>query len=131
MAALIRKFYEAKKNNIESVSCWGSGSPFREFMHVDDLAKAVLFVLEKWKPSITDENFYLNVGTGKDISIKELAEKISNKFDYNGKIIWDHNKPDGTPKKQLDITKLKNLGWEPSIDLNEGLDKTIKRFKGI
>ena len=129
MAALIRKFYEAKKNNLESVSCWGSGSPLREFMHVDDLAKAVLFVLKKWKPSITDENFYLNVGTGKDISIKELAEKISNKFDYNGKIIWDHNKPDGTPKKQLDITKLKNLGWEPSIDLNEGLDKTINSFK--
>ena len=129
MAALIRKFYEAKKNNLESVSCWGTGAPLREFMHVDDLAKAVLFVLEKWKPSISDGMFYLNVGTGKDITIKELAEKISKKFEYSGKIIWDHNKPDGTPKKQLDITRIKKLGWEPSIDLNTGLDQTINSFK--
>ncbi len=129
IAALIRKFHEAKKHNLEAVSCWGTGSPLREFIHVDDLADAVLFVLEKWKPSINEEIFYLNVGSGKDITIKELAEKISKKFEYKGKISWDHNKPDGTPKKLLDITRIKKLGWEPSIELNEGLEKTINSFK--
>ncbi len=129
MAAFIRKFYEAKINNLSSVTCWGSGSPFREFMHVDDLAEAVKFVLENWEVSNNDDNFFLNVGTGKDISIKELANKISHKFDYKGEIIWDQSKPDGTPKKQLDICKITKLGWSPKIDLDKGLDQTIESFK--
>ena len=136
LAAFIRRFHEAKLNNSETITCWGSGSPLREFLHVDDLSDAVKFVLENWDPkehSFLDESnnhiFYLNVGTGKDITIKELAEKIASKMNYQGKIIWEKSKPDGTPKKQLDISKLKDLGWQAKIDLNHGLDLTIKSFK--
>jgi len=136
LAAFIRRFYEAKLNNADTVTCWGSGSPLREFLHVDDLSDAVKFVLESWDPkenSFLDEAnndiFYLNVGTGKDITIKELAEKISRKINFEGKIIWDKSKPDGTPKKQLDISKLRELGWQSQINLNHGLDLTIKSFK--
>ncbi len=136
MAALIRKFYEAKAKDSKSITLWGSGSPLREFMHVDDLSEAVRFVLENWYPDIrTNANdpentlCYLNVGTGKDISIKELAKKIADKFDFKGDILWDLNRPDGTPKKQLDVSRIKKLGWEPKINLNDGLDKTIKSFK--
>ena len=137
MAALIRKFYEAKKNKLSSVTCWGSGKPLREFMHVDDLGEAVRFVLENWDPSgknssinseLNESNF-LNVGTGKDISILELANLISKKLSYEGEIIWDKTMPDGTPKKQLDISKLTKLGWSPKISLEEGIDLTIKSFK--
>ena len=129
MAAFIRKFYEAKIKNLPSVTCWGSGSPYREFLHVNDLADAVKFVLENWDNSDKDNNFFLNVGTGKDISIKELANKIAQKFEYKGEIIWDQTKPDGTPKKQLDIGKISKLGWSPKIKLDEGLDQTIESFK--
>ena len=136
MAAFIRKFHEAKINNLQTVTCWGSGSPLREFMHVDDLADAIIFALEFWKPaqnkSLETKNkniFYLNVGTGEDISIKSLAEKISKKFNYKGKIIWDNLKPDGTPKKQLNIERIKNLGWSPKIGLDYGIEKTISSFK--
>ena len=136
LAAFIRKFHDANINNSDTVTCWGSGSPLREFLHVDDLSDAVKFVLENWDPkehSFLDESnnhiFYLNVGTGKDITIKELAEKIASKMNYQGKIIWEKSKPDGTPKKQLDISKLKELGWQAKIDLNHGLDLTIKSFK--
>ena len=90
----------------------GSGSPFREFLYVDDLANATRYVLENWKPNNNDLK-YLNVGTGNDISIKELAEIICGKIGFKGKIIWDINKPDGTPKKQLDISKIKKIGWMP------------------
>ena len=136
MAALIRKFSEAKERNESSVTCWGSGSAFREFMHVDDLGDAVLFILENWDPevqkfNITDKKYltYLNVGTGKDISIKELAEKIANKVGFNGEIIWDKSKPDGTPKKQLDISKIRSLGWKATIELDEGIEKTLSTYK--
>jgi len=135
--ALIRKFYEAKMNSSPSVICWGTGEPLREFMHVDDLGNACLFVLENWDPQDKDAPknkvnkpfTYLNVGTGLDIKIKDLAKKIANNFNYRGEIIWDNKKPDGTPKKQLDISKISELGWKPKISLNEGIKKTIESFK--
>ena len=137
MASLIRKFCEAKKFNHKTVTCWGTGSPMREFMHVDDLSSAALFVLEKWFPSQLNEKekrknietlSFLNVGTGKDISIFNLAKMISEIVQYNGEIVWDKTKPDGTPKKQLDITRIKKLGWEPRINLEYGIQKTIKDY---
>ena len=119
MAALIRKFFIASKESLKSVTCWGTGSPYREFLHVDDLANAIIFALENWNPdsrnSPKDKNGeplqILNVGTGKDLSIKELALKIANHLHYKGEILWDHNKPDGTPKKLLNVEKIKTLGW--------------------
>ena len=136
LPALIRKFQSAKNNNHEKVICWGTGTPLREFLYVDDLAEACIYALENW--NITDENApvdelnnklaWLNVGSGKEITIKELAEKISNLIDYKGEIIWDTNKPDGTPRKLLDITKIKALGWEPKISLENGIKSAIKDF---
>ncbi|MBO8206832.1 GDP-L-fucose synthase [Prochlorococcus marinus XMU1406] len=135
-AALIRRFYEAKIKNEKTVNCWGTGSPMREFLHVDDLGEAVLFALEKWDPdhfnSPKKENgdklYYLNVGTGKDISIKDLAESISSKFGFNGEIYWEKNKPDGTPRKLLNVEKMKKIGWESKIELEDGIKKTCKIF---
>ena len=136
VAALIRKFIIAKKRNLPSVTCWGSGSAYREFMHVDDLADAVIFCLENWNPSDKrspkdssgkDLN-HLNVGTGKDIKIKELANIISDLINYKGEILWDTSKPDGTPKKKLDVTRINNLGWYSKIDLESGLRETIKNL---
>ena len=136
MAALIRKFSDAQANNEKNVTCWGSGSALREFMHADDLGNAVLFVLENWDPEIQkfvlkEDKYltFLNVGTGKVISIKELANKIANKVGFKGEIIWDKSKPDGTPKKQLDISRIKSLGWEPTIELDNGIEKTISTYK--
>ena len=131
--SLIRKFSIAKRDNLSSVTCWGSGLVRRELMHVDDLAEAAIFCLENWFPSEIDapkDNSgnplnYLNVGTGKDISIKELAKKIANIVKFDGEIIWDKNMPDGTPRKVLDISRLKELGWKSTIDLNSGLTNTI------
>ena len=131
--SLIRKFSVARRDNLSSVTCWGSGSVSRELMHVDDLAEAVIFCLENWFPSEIDapkDNAgnplnYLNVGTGKDISIKELAKKIAEIVRFNGEIFWDENMPDGTPRKVLDISRLKKLGWESKIDLTSGLENTI------
>ena len=136
MPALIRKFVEAKERDESSVTCWGTGSALREFMHVDDLGNAVLFILENWDPEIQRFNIkenkyltYLNVGTGKDITIKELALKIAHIVDFKGEIIWDKSKPDGTPKKQLDISRIKSIGWEPTIELDRGIEKTISIYK--
>ncbi len=132
-AALIKKFCDAKNNNLESVNCWGTGKPFREFMHVDDLGSAALYVLENWDPNSKEapkDNkgkalSYLNVGTGKDISIKSLAELIAKKINFNGEIIWDSSKPDGTPKKLLNVSRINSLGWEAKIDLNTGIERAI------
>lgn len=137
LAALIKKFCDAKSKSDLEVKCWGSGKPFREFLHVNDLAKACIFCLENWNPkdsqSPRDENnnplTFLNVGTGKDISIKELAILIAEITDYSGEIIWDKTKPDGTPKKLLDISRINNLGWEAKISLREGLESTIEHYK--
>ncbi len=136
MASLIRKFYEASKKSLPTVTCWGTGKPFREFMHVDDLGYAVLFALENWDPDFMDapldkENNplnWLNVGTGTDISIKELANLISEIIGFKGEILWDKSKPDGTPKKQLNINKFKKMGWEPRISLKKGLKNTIEGY---
>ncbi len=134
MAALLRKFYEAKQRNMSEVICWGSGSPLREFLHVDDLAQAAIYALKNWDPDsskapTTNEGkplFHLNVGTGKDISIKDLAEKIANILDFKGKITWDTSQPNGTPKKLLDISRLTKLGWNSKISLNDGIKKTLE-----
>ena len=133
-AALLRKFIEAKRKNIREVICWGTGNPLREFLYVDDLADACLFALERWDPSNINapkDKYgvslkFLNIGTGKDISIRDLAAKISKEVEYEGSIVWDESKPDGTPRKLLDITKVKSIGWEPKISLSEGLRMTIQ-----
>ena len=133
MAALIKKFLLAKRDGIPTVTCWGTGTPLREFMHVSDLAKAILFSLEYWCPddigAPKDKNGnplnYLNVGTGKDITIKALAKKIAQACKYEGEIIWDKNKPDGTPRKNLDVSNLREIGWQSSIDLDKGINDTI------
>ena len=134
VASLIRKFMIAKFNNLPEVTCWGTGSVLREFLHVDDLAEAVIFCLKEWRPSNLNSPKdsqgntlnHLNIGTGKDISIIELAEIISKIVEYKGKILWDKTKPDGTPRKLLDVSRINKLGWEASIDLETGLRETIK-----
>ena len=126
--SLINKFDNAAKNNINKVVCWGTGSPLREFLYVDDLADACKFVLENWKPK-KEEIKYLNVGTGKDMKIKTIAEIISKKCGFNGDIEWDISKPDGTPKKQLDISRITRLGWEPKTKFEEGLNLTISNYR--
>jgi len=137
MASFIRKFYNASTNNELGVECWGSGKPLREFMHVDDLGDAVVYTLENWDPNLDnapvnnngEKLYFLNVGTGTDISIKELAEKIALATNYKGEIYWDKNKPDGTPKKQLDISNIKKIGWYPKIDLDLGIKKTLESYR--
>jgi GDP-L-fucose synthase len=122
LPAMIRKFHEAKLNN-EPVKLWGSGTPMREFLFVDDMASAVVHALENQLPE-----YLYNVGSGKDITIKKLAEIIKNVTGYKGDIIWDTTKPDGTPRKLMDVSKMKNLGWQYSTELIEGIDKTYKWF---
>ena len=133
IAALLRSFYEARQINAPSVTCWGSGTPRREFLHVDDLAAAAVFCLENWDPSRIkapkDQSgeplHYLNVGSGSDVTIKELAELIAEKIGFKGLINWDSSKPDGTPQKLLDVDQLQSMGWSASISLAEGLQKVI------
>lgn len=127
LPALIRKFHEAKKENRPFVEMWGTGSPRREFLFSDDLAKAVVFLMENY--NYKDIGELINIGTGKDISIKELAELIKEIIGYKGGIEWDSSKPDGTPQKLLDIGKIKELGWEPETSLKKGIIKTYKDFK--
>ena len=137
LPALIRKFDEAVKNNLNTVECWGNGTPKREFMHVDDLGKACLYVLENWDPcaknSSLDENNYplafLNVGSGEEVTIKELGELIAHELDFKGSIVWDESKPNGSPRKLLNIEKIKSIGWTPTISLKEGIKKTLITYK--
>jgi len=128
LPALIRRFYEAAETKAPSVTCWGTGSPLREFLHVDDLGEACVFALEHWSPA-PGELTYLNVGTGKDLSIRELAEAVAAATGYQGAIEWDSSKPDGTLKKQLDVSQLKALGWQSRILLAEGLVSTVNLFR--
>jgi GDP-L-fucose synthase len=129
MAALIRRFTEAVHNGMDEVTCWGTGSPRREFLHVDDLASAAVFCLETWRYSTeNDEATFLNIGTGTDLSIKELAELIATATGFKGSIKWDTSKPDGTPRKLLDISLAKNLGWQPAISLETGIKSTIDDY---
>tara|TARA_R110001632_G_scaffold232467_1_gene373350 strand:+ start:4304 stop:5251 length:948 start_codon:yes stop_codon:yes gene_type:complete len=122
LPAMIRKFHEAKENS-EPVELWGSGTPKREFLFVDDMAEAVVFALENKLP----EHLY-NVGTGIDLTIKELAETIQKVVGHSGEIIWDSDKPDGTPRKLMDISKMHQLGWKHQIELEKGIQKTYKWF---
>ena len=128
MAAMIRRFHEAREANAPSVTCWGTGSPLREFLHVDDLGEACVFALENWQPHADDPIQHLNVGTGLDLSIRQLAEAVAEATGYPGEILWDASKPDGTPKKQLDVSRLAELGWRASIPLAEGLERTVALY---
>ncbi len=130
LPALIRKFHEAKQNNLNSVSIWGDGSPMREFMHVDDCARACLFLMERY-----DEEGVINIGTGVDVTIKELAANIQKIVGFDGNISFDNSKPNGTPRKLLNVSKIENLGWKHTISLKEGLkmvysniDSELSRF---
>ena len=123
LPAMLRKFHEAKDNNNAPVTLWGSGTPMREFLFVDDMAEAVVYTLENELP----EHLY-NVGSGKDITIKELAETIQKVTGHQGEIIWDSKKPDGTPRKLMDVSKMKKLGWSYSTELEDGIQKTYQWF---
>jgi GDP-L-fucose synthase len=123
LPAMIRKFHEAKKNKNADVVLWGSGTPMREFLFVDDMAEAVVYALENELPE-----YLYNVGSGKDITIRELAETIQNVIGHQGQIIWDAEKPDGTPRKLMDVSKMKAIGWQYSTELQEGIEKTYAWF---
>ena len=137
MAALIRKFHEAKYKELSEVICWGSGKPLREFMHVDDLGDAVVFALENWDPDSKDAPCdnegrpltYLNIGSKEEISIKDLANLIAREFDYSGNIFWDQTKPDGTPRKKLNSERMQKLGWSQKINLKEGISSTLAIYE--
>ena len=128
LPALIRRFHEAAEANAPSVTCWGTGTPLREFLHVDDLGEACEFALEHWQPGPDDQQF-LNVGTGVDLMIRELAEAVAEATGFQGEIRWDASKPDGTPKKQLDVSRLAAMGWRARIPLVEGLRSTVAQFR--
>ena len=134
--SLINKFHQAKKNNFSEVEIWGTGSPMREFMHVDDLADACLFFMEKDKNQLNRlcvefgrQNFFFNVGTGKDISIKDLAFLMKDIFSFKGEIIFNKSMPDGTPQKLLDVSLMKTLGWSSKISLKQGLIDTYSWYE--
>ena len=128
LPAFIRSFHEATETNASCVTCWGSGNPMREFLHVDDLGDACVFALEKWHPG-SDELSFLNVGTGVDLTIRSLAEAVAEATGFRGEIVWDTSKPDGTPKKQLDVSRLAALGWRARIPLDVGLKRTVAEFR--
>jgi len=141
LPALIRRFHEAKEAGAASVTCWGTGSPMREFLHVDDLGEAAVFALEHWDPGAADaprgtgdkgEDLgpinHLNVGTGVDVTIREAAETVAAVVGFDGAISWDASKPDGTPRKLLDVSRLAALGWRARIGLREGLASTYRDF---
>jgi GDP-L-fucose synthase len=123
LPVLIRKFVEAKRSGSGNVTLWGTGAPLREFMHVDDFAKAVVFCMDKY-----DDSNQINVGSGQEISIKDLADKISKAVGFSGEIIWDSSKPDGTMRKVLDSSKIANLGWKPLISLDQGIASTVEWY---
>lgn len=121
--ALIRRFHEAKENNLASVTCWGDGSPLREFLYVDDLADLCVFLMNNYSGNET-----VNAGTGKEITIKELTGLVAATVGYEGEILWDKTKPNGTPRKLLDVSKSRNLGWKYKTELDEGLRLAYKDF---
>ena len=131
LPAFIRKFHEAKVRNKDSVTIWGTGKPLREFMYVEDLANAILFLLENvdandiYKKGIS----HINIGTGKDITINELAKLVSDVVSYNGKIIHDKAKPNGTPRKLMDVSRINSFGWKYKTELREGIEKTYKWYQ--
>jgi len=124
LPALIRKFVDAKDNGADRVTLWGTGEPLREFLHVDDLAKAINVCLDKY-----DDDSHINIGSGSEISIKNLAEKVAAYANFQGEIIWDKSRPDGTPRKILDINRILNLGWKPLITMDEGIRNTVEWYQ--
>jgi GDP-L-fucose synthase len=124
LPALIRKFHEAKIQGASSVEVWGTGSPLREFLHVDDLAEACCFLMQNY-----NDKQFVNVGCGSDLSIKDLAEMIQDVVGFKGALIWNTEKPDGTPRKLMDISKIKSLGWSPKIELNLGIQMVYKEYQ--
>ncbi|MAP24532.1 MAG: GDP-fucose synthetase, partial [Rickettsiales bacterium] len=137
LPALIHRFHEAKQAGTPSVTCWGSGTPLREFLHADDLGEACVFALEHWSALAPDAPkddhgaplAFLNVGTGIDLSIRELAEQVAKVVGYCGTIHWDTEKPDGAPKKQLNVDRLRDLGWSARIPLAKGLPLAVQDFE--
>ena len=123
LAALVRKAHEAKARNEKQLIVWGTGKPRREFLHVDDLAAACLLLLEKY-----DSPEIINIGCGEDVTIRELAELICEVVGFDGKLVWDKTKPDGTPRKLLDVTRIRKLGWQPTIPLRKGIAQTYEWF---
>ena len=126
LPALIRKFLTAKKNNAPSVTMWGTGKPLREFLHADDLADACLFLMDNF-----NEDGFVNIGTGEDLPILELAQLVQKIVGYEGKIELDTTKPDGTPRKLMDVSKLHNMGWHHKISLEEGIKKVVEEVKDL
>ena len=126
MGAMLRRFLEAKENKTPSVKCWGTGSPIREFLHADDLGSACVFALQHWKPN-SNELRFLNVGSGESLTIRELAQKVSEAVKYRGVIEWDETKKDGAPIKILDSSLFNALGWKPSFNLNKGLQSLVMK----
>lgn len=125
LPAMIRKFHDAKKNGHEPVTLWGTGSPMREFLHVDDLAEAIRFIME-FKGALSND--LINIGTGQDLTIRELANTVQKAIEHQGKIVWDMNKPDGTPRKLLDSSLINDLGWKAKISLEEGIENSYQWF---
>ena len=126
LPSLVKKFVDAKNNNQKKVLVWGSGNPLREFLHVDDLASAIFFLLENY-----NESGIINIGSGEEISIKDLATLIKDIVGYNGKICFDESFPDGTPRKLLDSSKLNSLGWKHNVKLKQGIKKTVNEYKSL
>lgn len=124
LPAMIRKFHEAKLNNAPSVELWGTGTPLREFLYVDDMADACVFLLENY-----DGEQHVNIGTGKEVTIKELAEMVKKTVGFEGEIIWNDGMPDGTPRKLTDVTKLHSLGWRHKVELEEGIRMAYDWFR--
>ena len=123
LPALIRRFHEAKEQGLDSVTCWGDGSPLREFLYVDDLANLCVFLMNHYSGNET-----VNAGSGKELTIKELTEKVARIVGYEGKIMWDTTRPNGTPRKLLDVSKAKALGWEAKVELDEGIRLAYEDF---
>ncbi|MFK7757819.1 MAG: GDP-L-fucose synthase family protein [Flavobacteriales bacterium] len=126
LPALLRKFHEAKESGVPEVECWGTGSPMREFLHVNDLADACLFLMECY-----NEKQFVNIGTGTDVTIKELAETIAKTVGFQGRLVWNTDKPDGTPRKLMDVSKIHELGWKHTIELKEGIASVYQEFKTL
>jgi GDP-L-fucose synthase len=124
LPAMIRRFVEAVEEKVTTVTLWGSGSPRREFLHVDDMARAVLIASKSYSSSL-----HLNIGSGQDLTIKELAQKVAKISGYTGEIKWDHTKPDGTPRKLLDVSRIQELNWRPEISLDEGILSTVEWYR--
>lgn len=124
LPALIRKFHEAKISGAKEVVCWGTGAPLREFLHADDLARACLFLMQNYS-----EEQFINVGYGSDVSIRELAETVKRIIGFTGEIVWDKSKPDGTPRKLMDSSRLLALGWKPQVSLEQGIAMAYEDFR--